>query len=99
LWHVAAARTAKRQQNNKCGAVAKWLGNGLQNRHTWVQIPSAPRNFSHLADPPEHCTYSTGVATFKVIVAPADLPDLGTRESPMLDFKGKLDRVQAGVPA
>src|SRR5215469_14606937 len=24
------------------GAVAKWLGNGLQNRHTWVQIPSAP---------------------------------------------------------
>jgi hypothetical protein len=24
------------------GAVAKWLGIGLQNRHTWVQIPSAP---------------------------------------------------------
>src|SRR5690606_39611576 len=24
------------------GAVAKWLGNGLQNHHTWVRIPSAP---------------------------------------------------------
>ena len=24
------------------GAVAKWLGTGLQNRHMWVQIPSAP---------------------------------------------------------
>ena len=26
------------------GAVAKWPGNGLQNRDTWVQIPSAPQN-------------------------------------------------------
>ncbi len=25
------------------GVVAKWLGNGLQNRHTWVRIPSTPR--------------------------------------------------------
>lgn len=24
------------------GAVAKWLGNGLQNRHTSVRIRSAP---------------------------------------------------------
>jgi hypothetical protein len=24
------------------GVVAKWLGNGLQNRHTWVRIPSTP---------------------------------------------------------
>lgn len=28
------------QQN---GAVAKRLGNGLQNHHTWVRIPSAPQ--------------------------------------------------------
>lgn len=27
---------------SRFGAVAKWLGTGLQNRHTWVQIPSAP---------------------------------------------------------
>lgn len=26
------------------GAVAKWPGNGLQNRDTWVQIPSAPQD-------------------------------------------------------
>jgi tRNA1(Val) A37 N6-methylase TrmN6 len=24
------------------GGVAKWLGNGLQNHHTWVRIPSSP---------------------------------------------------------
>jgi hypothetical protein len=31
-------------QLEKSGVVAKWLGNGLQNRHTWVRIPSTPPN-------------------------------------------------------
>jgi hypothetical protein len=35
VWHGAGP-------SKKLGAVAKWLGIGLQNRHTWVQIPSAP---------------------------------------------------------
>jgi hypothetical protein len=31
-------------QDKTVGAVAKRLGNGLQNHHTWVRIPSAPRS-------------------------------------------------------
>ncbi len=36
------------------------------------------------------------MATFNVISAPADLPARGVRESPMLDFKGALDRHASG---
>src|SRR5215831_224956 len=30
------------RETTEFGVVAKWLGNGLQNRHTWVRIPSTP---------------------------------------------------------
>ena len=35
------------------------------------------------------------MATFSVIATPEDLPAYGTRESPILDFKGALDRIEA----
>src|SRR5690606_15392420 len=35
-WHVTRPKT-------EFGEVAKRLGNGLQNRHTWVRIPSSPQ--------------------------------------------------------
>jgi hypothetical protein len=34
------------------------------------------------------------VTTFDVISAPEHLPPIGTRESPMLDFKGRMDRTK-----
>lgn len=37
------------------------------------------------------------MATFKSIMRPEDLPPRGTRESPTLDFKGKLDRLDDGT--
>jgi hypothetical protein len=38
------------------------------------------------------------MATFNVISAPEDLPAKGARESPILDFKGALDRGAGGGP-
>ncbi len=38
------------------------------------------------------------MATFNLIAAPENLPAYGTRESPILDFKGKLDRTPDGKP-
>jgi hypothetical protein len=38
-------RSGRREAVAPGGVVAKWLGNGLQNRHTWVRIPSTPRRF------------------------------------------------------
>ena len=39
---MAAEEAPEASTKTAFGAVAKWLGIGLQNRHTWVQIPSAP---------------------------------------------------------
>ena len=46
-----AAERAGRLEKAALGAVAKWLGIGLQNRHTWVQIPSAPPKYGTQAEP------------------------------------------------
>ena len=38
----------KMKASRSFGAVAKWLGNGLQNRHTSVRIRSAPLSWFDL---------------------------------------------------
>ena len=42
LWGTSPSNLRENTAREINGAVAKRLGNGLQNHHTWVRIPSAP---------------------------------------------------------
>jgi len=42
----AGPQYASNTHRSRIGVVAKWPGNGLQNRHTWVRIPSTPREMA-----------------------------------------------------
>ena len=44
-----------RQGRQGLGEVAKWLGNGLQNRYTWVRIPSSPPSAQSTSSPSREC--------------------------------------------
>jgi hypothetical protein len=59
-------RRLKGSEKQAFGAVAKWLGNGLQNRHTWVQIPSAPLKALKTGVPPLVTTVSATADDGKV---------------------------------